>query len=359
MCARQLAGMNEPTENLLRGLRTIGRNEALRNRWVRELKHAERVLAAPGLAVRDEVTGPIVDALFAETGVLRKQLQNGVVFEFYYRSKIAREFVMCEPEIPDHIWEPQTTKLLLYLAHGAHQVLVGGAYFGDHAVLIAHALRGQGHVHAFEPNPTQNAMLRRNASLNRLDNILTSRSGLWSHSGDRLRLVGDDALARPEVDAQADDGFESLAIDDYLARQGIEQVDLIMLDIEGAELPALRGAARQLARPPGRAPHLVFEIHRQYVDWSNGLAQTDIVQYLNGFGYHVFAVRDYNANVDMRGKPVELVESDGAYLEGPPHGFNMLAVKDLSLLETDALRFCRGVSPKLLAHRDPSLHQPT
>jgi FkbM family methyltransferase len=265
---------------------------------------------------------------------------------------------MCDPEIPDHVWEPQTTKLLLHLAQGGREVLVGGAYFGDHAILIANQLRAYGRVHAFEPNPDQNAMLVHNAKLNALTNVIAWRLGLWSSSSERLRLEGDDALAHPVIDAQAAEGFDTLTIDDYLVEQGIDSVHLIMLDIEGAELAVLRGAKRQLAQPVGQAPHLVFELHRHYVDWSKGLERTDIVQYLSSFGYHIFAVRDYNGNMDMRGKPVELVELDSVYLEGPPHGFNMVAVKDLSVLKTDSILFCRNVSPKLLVHRDPALHQP-
>jgi FkbM family methyltransferase len=348
----------DPNAGVLHALKTIGQNEELRGRWVRELKYVEKTLAAPGLSVRDEITAPLIDALFADTGILRKRLANGVLFDFHYRSKIAREFAMSEPETPDHVWEPQTTKLLLQLARGAREVLVGGAYFGDHAILIANQLRGHGRVHAFEPNPDQNAMLKHNAAINELDNLVPWRLGLWHESSGRLRLVGDDALAHPEVDEQSADGFDTLAIDDYLAREGIERLDLIMLDIEGAELAVLRGAQRQLSRPVGEAPDIVFELHRHYVDWSHGLEQTDVVRYLAGFGYHVFAVRDYNANVDMRGQPVELIELEGAYLEGPPHGFNMVAVKDMAVLQEDTIRFCRGVSPKLLAHRDPALHQP-
>src|SRR4051812_49729599 len=90
--------------------------------------------AKAGPAVRDEVTGPIVDALHAEAGVVTKSLANGLVLEFLYRSKIARDFVLSAPPAPDHVWEPQTTKLLLHLARGARNVVVGGAYFGDQAV---------------------------------------------------------------------------------------------------------------------------------------------------------------------------------------------------------------------------------
>lgn len=350
--------MIEPIVQLFDAMKTIGSNSDLRARWVRELQHVERTLAAPELSVRDEITAPIIDALFADVGILRKTLANGVVFDFHYRSKIAREFVMSDPEVPDHVWEPQTTKLLLHLARGASEVLVGGAYFGDHAVLIANELRGRGRVHAFEPNPDQNAMLVHNAEINGLKNVVAWRLGLWHESSRRLRLVGDDALAHPEVDAQSADSFETIAVDDYLGRQGIANLGLIMLDIEGAELGVLRGAVRQLELPAGLAPNIVFELHRHYVDWSNGLANTEVVRFLTQRGYQVFAVRDYNANIDMRGQPIELVELEDVFLEGPPHGFNMVAVKDLAVLRHEQIRFCRGVSPKLLSHRDPRLHQP-
>lgn len=350
--------MTDISAQLFDSLKTIGRDPGLRERWVRELQNVERVLAAPGLSVRDEITAPVIDALFADAGILRKTLANGVVFDFHYRSKIAREFVMSDPEVPDHVWEPQTTKLLLRLAEGVGEVLVGGAYFGDHAVLIANALRGRGRVHAFEPNEDQNAMLTHNAELNGLTNVLAWRLGLWSESSRHLRLVGDDALAHPEVDAQSADSFETISVDDYLSQQNIESLGLIMLDIEGAELGVLRGAIGQLSLPAGRAPNIVFELHRHYVDWSRGLDKTEVVQFLVQHGYQVFALRDYNANINMRDQPIELVELDDVYLEGPPHGFNMLAVKDLAILQNMEIRFCRGVSPKLLSHRDPQLHHP-
>ena len=216
-----IANMNDTSAELFQSLKAIGRNADLRRRWVVELQNVERVMATPGVSVRDEITAPIIDALFADVGILRKTLANGVIFDFHYRSKIAREFVMSEPEIPDHVWEPQTTKLLLHLARGVSEVLVGGAYFGDHTVLIANQLRDRGRVHAFEPNADQNAMLAHNAEINGLTNVVAQRLGLWSESSRRLRLVGDDALAHPEVDSQSADSFETITVDDYLSRQCI------------------------------------------------------------------------------------------------------------------------------------------
>jgi FkbM family methyltransferase len=331
-------------------LKTLGRDEATRARIIAALQKYERLPEHRFTTVRDDVTGPIVDALHASIGVVRKELRNGMVFEFPYRSKIARDFVMSIPEKPDHVWEPQTTKLLIQLSRTATDVIVGGAYFGDQAIPIADALRGRGTCHAFEADGHQAAMLERNAALNGLDNVRVNAIGLWSDSVSRLRFVGDDALASMVA---ADDGVATITIDDYATP--IARVGLIMLDLEGGELHVLRGAERVLS---DHAPHVVFEIHRSYVDWSAGLQNTEIARYLASFGYTLFAIRDIQSNYDLRGRPVELVPVETAYLEGPPHGFNVLAVRDPTVIEDDAFRITPNVSPKLLLHRDPKLHHP-
>jgi FkbM family methyltransferase len=331
-----------------------------RRAFIRELIAFEHEIKAPGVDVREEITGPLVDALFDDDQVIRKELSSGVTFEFLYRSKIARDFVMSEPETPDHAWEPQTSRILVNLAKGAQQVVIGGAYFGDHAILIAREIAAAGGlVHAFEPNNEQRAMLTRNAELNGLTNIRPRPEGLWSDSSTSLKLVGYDSFATAEVaEAGADDGFRTVTIADYLKAAGIDRLDLIVLDIEGAELGALKGAEPFLSRPKGEAPNILFEVHRHYVDWSNGLPNAEVVKLLTDRGYTAFALRDFNSNYDLSGRPIELIPADSVYLEGPPHGFNMVAVKDPAIFETEAYRIVRDVSPKLLRHKDPKLHHP-
>jgi len=347
-------------DKALASLARIASDEGWRRSFIRQLIAFERKIEAPGVDVREELTGPLVDALFDDDQVVRKTLANGVTFEFLYRSKIARDFVMSEPETPDHAWEPQTSRILVKLAKGAKQVVIGGAYFGDHAILIAREIAPQdGLVHAFEPNDEQRAMLQRNAEINRLSNIRPRPEGLWSDSSTSLKLVGYDSFATTEVaEAGAEGGFRTVTIADYLASAGIDRLDLIVLDIEGAELGALRGAEPFLAKPKGMAPHILFEVHRHYVDWSQGLENTEIVKLLTGHGYTVFALRDFNSNYDLAGRPIELIPVDAVHLEGPPHGFNMVAVKDASLFDGPDYAIVRGVSPKLLRHKDPRLHHP-
>ncbi len=65
--------------------------------------------------VREKITDAFISPLFDENSKLTKTLSDGTKFEFLYRSKIARDFVLSQPENPNHVWEPQTTRLLKFL----------------------------------------------------------------------------------------------------------------------------------------------------------------------------------------------------------------------------------------------------
>jgi hypothetical protein len=76
-------------------------------------------------------------------------------------------------------------------------------------------------------------------------------------------------------------------------------------------------------------------------------------------GYQLFAIRDFNTHVEMGDAPIELIPVNKVYLDGPPHGFNMLAIRDLKRLSSPSYIILDNVSPKLLAHKDPALHHPS
>lgn len=348
-------------DKLITAIETLKNNPAWRDAFIRKMIELEKTIAIPNVDPRDGITGPIVDALFSEDAVIRKGISSGLQFEFLYRSKITRDFVMSEPAVPDHVWEPQTSRLLVKLAEGAKVVVIGGAYFGDHALLVAReAAKSGGVVHAFEPDHGQREMLGRNMKLNNISNIVPRSEGLWDNNSDHIVLVGHDSVAHPQAtDTPDENTFQTVTIDSYLESAGATRLDLIMVDIEGAEERALMGAKGFLAKPIGESPNIVFEVHSHYVNWDNGLENTDLIRFLKSFGYHAYAVRDFNSNVDLSKKPIELIPAKDAYIEGPPHGFNMVAVKDPAIFAKSDFKICSGVSPKLLRHKDPKLHHPT
>jgi FkbM family methyltransferase len=342
-------------------LAIIGENESLRANFVEWCKKVENELSYKG-SVRDDLTRFLVDAIYANVPLERKSVANGLTFEFIpnIHSKVAREFIMSTPGIPEYVWEPQTTKLLLYLSKNAKNVAIGGAYFGDQAVLVADLIKkNHGVVHAFDLNEKQLQVLARNVEINKLSNIKITHKGLWNDSNTYLNLSDDDDLAfASAANAEAGREANTITIDEYVKSNKLPGVDLIMLDIEGSEFKVLEGASEQLKQPTGIAPNIVFEVHRSYVDWSDGLHNTEIVQFLKSFGYTLFSLRDFQANYDLKSKVIELIRPEDTYLEGPPHGFNMLAIKDVSLIQNDLFSICKNVSPKYLVHKDPALHHP-
>lgn len=350
-----------------RALREWGADPAAREAILELLRKTQAGHADPDRFARD-VRWPLVKALLGAEGAHRIVLENGLVFELRTDSRVDKAALLGLEERPDHVWEPQTTRLLTMLAAGARHVIIGGAYVGDQALPVALTLAATdpaGVVHAFEPMASTHDRLLRNIALNRLDNILPHRAALWDEDGVRLVVEGEQALAGavPVAGlgraATAPAGsVESITIDSYLRERSIDAVQVIMLDTEGGEERALRGALGQLDRPFPQAPAVVFEIHRDHVDWTVGLERTPIVRLLAERGYRVFAIRDFQSNRDMRGSPIEVVPVDRVWLEGPPHGFNLFASKNPSAVDDLGLVIVPDVSPKYLVHKDPALHHP-
>lgn len=342
-------------------LGVAGRDERLRGIVFETLRQAERRADNPA-AFRERVRWPLVCSLLRDVERHRVVLDNGLVFDVGPASRIEKALLLSPVAHPDHVWEPQTTRLLTMLGRETANVIVGGAYIGDQVVLLARSIAGlapSGVVHAFEPMTPAFERLLHHLRVNGIRNVSAHRLALWSRSHVALRLEGELALASATpVNETPPAGAEtagSISIDDYVLARGLRSVGLVMLDTEGGEEPALLGARRTIARD---APHIVFEVHRQFVDWSGGLENTSIVALLTSQGYTVYAIRDCHGNHPMAGAPIEIIPVASVHLDGPPHGFNMLATRDGGLADRLQLRLVEHVSPKLLLEGDAAVHLP-
>jgi len=324
------------------------------------VKYEKEFQLDDGYSIRENITGPIVDQLYADKNkIYISELQDQIQFKYKYKSKIMRDFILRHEKCPDHFWEPQTTKLLKLLSQKSQNVFVGGAYIGDQVIYIAKELQSHnGTCYTFEPNTDSFNLLKDNCELNNLDNVIFNNKGLW-YEDKHLIFVGDDSHASSkEAESSAENGFEAVSLNNYCSEYNIDNIDLIMLDLEGGELNVLKGADRFLTMSYDKAPIVIFEIHSSYVDWSNGLEQTDIGEYLTSRGYFLYSIRDFQSNYPMSGNKIELISSHTTILDGPDHGFNMIAVKNKNILKNDNIVFCENLSPKLLLHRDKSIHFP-
>ena len=164
-----------------------------------------------------------------------------------------------------------------------------GAHIGVHALTAAARLRrlGGGAVVAFEPAHDSASKLRAAAARNRLQ-LTVVEAALGAEPGTA------DLRANPAYDA-ADAGVRSLhargprvqtvpvtTFDAWAAEAWLERLDLVKLDVEGAELEALRGMAGSLGRlRPGA---LVVEVKQRVLDQA-GVHGDEVREYLNRLGY--------------------------------------------------------------------------
>jgi len=146
----------------------------------------------------------------------------------------------------------------------------GGAFVGDSAEeFIKHCKNNNiefRQIHCFEPDKANFKELTVNMA--KYKNIVCRQAGLWSHST-TLRFVSsaqtDRYCARiqgDEIGAQssADIEINTVGIDEHL--NGAE-VSLIKMDIEGAELEALKGAAESIK---DFAPKLAISVYHNVSD---------------------------------------------------------------------------------------------
>ena len=124
-------------------------------------------------------------------------------------------------------------------------VVDGGAFSGDTALWLAEQCGPDGVVTAFEIDPANlpvlEANLRGNAPIG--ERVRVRREALW-HRSERLGLRAAGAASAVAADAEA--AVEATALDDLVEAGELERVDFVKLDIEGAELNALRGAERTI-----------------------------------------------------------------------------------------------------------------
>ena len=345
---------------LAQALAEAGKDQKLRNAIFEALRQAEAAADDP-VNFREQVRWPLILSLLSEAKTHTVVLENGLIFEVSPDSRIEQALLLSTEAHPDHVWEPQTTRLLTALAAETTNVIVGGAYIGDHVLFLARAVGGgktPGVIHAFEPMQHAFDRLLHNLKVNNIRNVVANRLGLWDRGQIVLTMEGHLGLASSKPQAEdntSGERIDSISIDEYVESGQVSPIGLIMLDTEGGEEKALIGARETIAK---YAPNIVFEIHRQFVDWSEGLEKTSIVEFLHSHGYSVFAIRDFHNNYPMAGHPIEIIPVNRVYLEGPPHGFNALATPDPNLVKRLGLRIVENVSPKLLLHKDPELHHP-
>jgi FkbM family methyltransferase len=150
-------------------------------------------------------------------------------------------------------YEPGLLRALHDELRAGDVVVDVGAHVGVHALCAARRLRelGGGRVIAFEPADDSSAAIRVAATRNDVS-VEVVRAGLGEADG-TIELRGDPRYGPADAGVRSQFGAGEvvataplLAFDGWAARNRLDRLDVVKLDIEGAEILALRGMRETL-----------------------------------------------------------------------------------------------------------------
>jgi FkbM family methyltransferase len=181
-------------------------------------------------------------------------------------------------------------------------VLDIGAHVGYYTLQAAARVGSEGQVHSFEPISSSFEKLSRNIAINGFGNAMANRYIVHERSGQMSIIVGDrrnpGGSSLPSIDES--DGapqeiVDSITIDEYAERNGLREVHLAKIDVEGSELYVLKGMKNLLQRSN---PKILIEFSEGALQ-AHGSSAPELLDFMRGLGFHPYAI----TTTGLREKP--------------------------------------------------------
>jgi FkbM family methyltransferase len=171
-----------------------------------------------------------------------------------------------------------------------------GANIGYFTMLMAQKA-SSGCVHAFEPIKLNASLLKVSAELNGFTNIRINQCAVGNVEGNVSFSQSSDSAYSSMIDTDRKPldrilTVPSITLDAYLEREGISQVDVLKVDVEGAEDLVLTGATRLLNDEKRRPSVILMELYDGNLQ-AFGTSVDSIVEKLQGFGYRPIVINKH------------------------------------------------------------------
>lgn len=148
-----------------------------------------------------------------------------------------------------------------WLGSGDKVVEVGAAT-GEFTVEAAKQIRATGQLYAFETDPLNFTCMQKNVEKEGLQNVVAENEAVSGTSGETLEfMLNTNSLTghrfrttqNDDIDPEEEDGWElvtkeTVSIDDYCDQNGIDELTMIKLTVNGHETKILRGATEMLEK---------------------------------------------------------------------------------------------------------------
>jgi FkbM family methyltransferase len=219
-------------------------------------------------------------------------------FEFYfYPYGYITERLYRYSFLKNGVFEPKTFELLDQHIKPGQTVLDIGANIGIYSLYFSRQVGPNGKIIAFEPDKHTFSILKKNLEKNNCANVIPSNCALSNFDGvahiglppdlenenlkykDAFNIV--EQVKASDNNADPNSLTEVRILDNYIQELGVTKVDLIKIDIEGAELLCFEGAVNILKT---QRPVIIFEGDEERVkNFDYNL--TKLLIFINNLGY--------------------------------------------------------------------------
>jgi FkbM family methyltransferase len=203
-------------------------------------------------------------------------------------------------------YEPTKVELIQrYLSPGMCFVDVG-ANMGDFSLIAAKTMGDVGRVLAFEPSPDNCMWMRRSIKLNSYECIDLYEMALSDSSGEATLYLGNRVGRHSLVPRDPEHGTIDVPVktlDEALEAAAQTRVDMVKIDVEGAELQVLRGAVATFGATD---PMMVMvDLHPARA------AAAEVCSLLVEYGFSLRSLADPASDFDLGSEPRELLAVKG------------------------------------------------
>lgn len=159
-----------------------------------------------------------------------------------------------------------------------------GANIGDTTIIASGYTKNK--IYAFEPSPVAYPRLLENITLNNLDDqiiaekiVLSDKAGIVEFA--EMETSETSHISVGDRSHQNIIRVKAVTLDDYAKSHQISKIDLIKIDVEGAEMLVLLGASELLNKH--KIKHILVELNSQSSQY--GYTNSDVIRLLKKYGY--------------------------------------------------------------------------
>ena len=156
------------------------------------------------------------------------------------------------PDMVGDRYEVSTTNLFKELLQPGMVFVDVGAHVGFFTLLAAREVGTTGKVYSFEPEPQNHSLLLKNLDFNGYSNVVAMQQAVSNKSGTTELFLSALDTGSHSIYSEAARGVtgsvvvDTTTLDSFLEEAGWPQIDLIKIDVEGAEISVLDGMSRFL-----------------------------------------------------------------------------------------------------------------